>query len=313
MACTFALWVVKLIKTAKNIRNEPKINLFLQIFMLFLIFALNLTFVILLCLNKFNVFVWLNNTQVAIFAMFNFLLFVACLSVLLKATKSKNKKLATSSVILGSVGFSILILCLIFSNAFSSALKFVASLNNAMPAMFGAILLCLIKVDGKSLVNIADAFKNGVPWPSLIMCASTLALGSALSSNTIGLKAFIQTNLQNGLSGVSNVVLLIIFVIWPLIQTNLSSNMVTATLVSSVAVSILSASSLNLGAVVAIIGMLSAYAFATPPSMPHIAITASSGYATTSDMFKYGCLLMLISAIATIAIGYPIASLVLRG
>ena len=78
--------------------------------------------------------------------------------------------------------------------------------------------------------------------------------------------------------------------------------MVTATLVSSVAVSILSASSLNLGAVVSIIGMLSAYAFTTPPSMPHIAITASSGYATTSDMFKYGCLLMLITAIATIAV-----------
>lgn len=313
MVCTFVLWLVKLIKTAKNIKNEPKFALFLQIFVLFLIFALNLTFVILLCLNKFNVFVWLNNTQVAIFAMFNFLLFTSCLSVLLKGIKSKNKKIATSGIVLGGVGLVALILSLIFNNAFSSALKFVASLNNAMPAMFGAILLCLIKVDGKPLVNISDAFKNGVPWPSLVMCAGTLALGSALSSNTIGLKTFIQTNLQNSLSGVSNVVLLIIFIIWPLIQTNLSSNMVTATLVSSVAVSILSASSLNLGAVVSIIGMLSAYAFATPPSMPHIAITASSGYATTSDMFKYGCLLMLITAIATIAVGYPIASLILGG
>ena len=90
--------------------------------------------------------------------------------------------------------------------------------------------------------------------------------------------------------------------------------MVTATLVASVASTIIQSSSSNvcLPAIVSIIGMLSAYAFATPPSMPHIAITASSGYANAKQVLTYGLILMLISFIVSVCMGYPLATLILR-
>ena len=88
--------------------------------------------------------------------------------------------------------------------------------------------------------------------------------------------------------------------------------MVTATLVATIASSIMMnmpSSSLNINAVICLIGMMSSFAFATPPSMPHIAITAGSEYCTTKDVLIYGSTVMAISVLAALLIGYPLGLL----
>ena len=201
----------------------------------------------------------------------------------------------------------------LFKDIFPKSYDFINAYGTAMPAMFGTLILCIIRVDKKPLIDLADAFKNGVPWGSLIMCASTLILGTAMTSNQVGLKTFLQTNLSGALSNVPALLLVIIFSVWAMLQTNVSSNMVTATLVSAVASSIVISTGIdvNLSAVVCLIGMLSAYAFATPPSMPHIAIISGSEYCDTKSVLIYGSLLMLLSLIVSLCVGYPIATLVI--
>ena len=117
-----------------------------------------------------------------------------------------------------------------------------------MPPLLGTILLCIIRVDKKPLISVEDAFKNGVPWGSLIMCAATLALGEAIKNEDIGLITYLQSTLGNSLVSLPALVLLIIFALRAAVQTNLSSNMVTATLVATVASTILTStfSALNL-------------------------------------------------------------------
>lgn len=185
--------------------------------------------------------------------------------------------------------------------------------GTAMPPLLGTLALCIIRIKGKPLIEITDAFKNGVPWGSLIMCAGTLALGAAMTNDAIGLKAFLQDNLGSSLSNVPEILLLVIFALWAAVQTNLSSNMVTAQLVSTVAASILvgMSASLNLSVVVCIIGMLASFAFATPPSMPHIAIVAGSDYCDTKDVLILGTIVMVISVAASLLIGYPLGTLVM--
>ena len=89
--------------------------------------------------------------------------------------------------------------------------------------------------------------------------------------------------------------------------------MVTATLVATIAASIITSTtmSLNLNATICLIGMMASFAFATPPSMPHIAIAAGSDYCSTKDVLIYGSALMLISIIVAVFIGYPIGSALL--
>ena len=67
---------------------------------------------------------------------------------------------------------------------------------------------------------------------------------------------------------------------------------------------------LNLEATICIVGMLTSFAIATPPSMPHIAIIASSETCSTKDVFIYGSILMILSLIVSLLVSYPIGLLI---
>ena len=262
--------------------------------------------------NIFDVFSALNSTKCSFLILFMSLFALISIKSFIISLSEKRNILFKLSVFVVAVSLTILI-CL-FNKETLIVIDFIKNCKTAFPPIVGTILLCIICVDGKSLVNIGDAFKNGIPWSSLLMCAGTLALGAALTSNAIGLKAFLETNLTNALGGIPDLLLITIFVIWALIQTNLSSNMVTATLVATVANTVvlsLSSTTICLPAIVAIIGMLASYAFATPPSMPHIAITASSGYADTKEVFTFGTILMILVGVIAIFAGYPLAKIIL--
>lgn len=183
--------------------------------------------------------------------------------------------------------------------------------GTAMPPILGTIALCILRVNNQPLISIEEAFKKGVPWSSLIMCAATLALGSVLTSDSIGIKAFLESKISGGVSGMSFILIIIIFALWAALQTNLSSNMVTATLVATVASTIIPTvtTQINLTSLVCVIGMLASFAFATPPSMPHIAIVAGSDYCSTKDVLLYGGIMMGFSVLIALTVGYPIGLL----
>ena len=305
-----ALLCVKVIR--KSVQTKSKVNLILGIVYSSLLLVVTIASIVLLLTNTFNLFEYVNNTKIS------FLILGSVLALLFVLHKFINAVAQHKKYVVSLIGLICLTLIsaflIIFPNLVVTALDFINNCKTAFPPIVGTLLLCIIKIDNKPLVTIQDAFKNGIPWISLIMCAGTLTLGSALTNSSIGLKTYIETNLTSALGGLSQIVLLIIFVVWALIQTNLSSNMVTATLVSAVANTLLLgiSSTLVLPCVISIIGMLSAYAFATPPSMPHIAITTSSGYATTKDVFKFGLILMIISMIISLAVGYPLGALLMK-
>ncbi len=199
-----------------------------------------------------------------------------------------------------------------FKNAAPDFYNAINQYGTAMPPLLGTILLCVIRVKDKPLINITDALKNGVPWSALLMCAATLVLGVAMTDNNIGLSAWLQEKLGGSLAGLPAFLLLFIFALWAALQTNVSSNMVTATLVATVAAAIIRSTGvdLNVGAVACIIGMLASFAFATPPSMPHIAIVAGSDYCSTKDVLIYGSLLMVVSILVAMAT-YPLAAIMI--
>ena len=229
--------------------------------------------------------------------------------------KKSLQKLDKKDIITLIIFISVLVLWIvpsIFEFIYYPIYEFFNKYGTIMPPLLGTILLCVIRVEEKPLLEVGDAFKNGVPRASLIMCAATLALGEAIKSEDIGLITYLQTNLGNSLVSLSPIILLIIFALWAAIQTNLSSNMVTATLVGTVASTVIAStfSTLNLEATICIIGMLSSFAFATPPSMPHIAIISSSETLSTKEVFIYGLIIMLLSVLVTLLISYPIGLLI---
>ena len=161
-------------------------------------------------------------------------------------------------------------------------------------------------------MNFGEAISKGVSWPSLIMCAGTTALGAAITNSDIGVTAWISGVLSPITSHLPVMIMVLIFILWAAIQRNLSSNMVTATVVSAAALSVTAnITAVNVAALIVNIGMMSAFAFATPPAMPCVAIAVSSGWTNTKQMMVYGFIIMVVAVIISTLVGYPIAAALL--
>jgi len=124
----------------------------------------------------------------------------------------------------------------LIKGAFPAVAGFINQYGTAMPPLLGVIAMSIVHVDRKPLININEAMTKGVSWPSLILAASTLVLGFAMTNKDIGLTQFLTTSIAPLTQNLAPMLLVLLFVAWASLQSNVSSHMVTAQLVSSLAV-----------------------------------------------------------------------------
>ena len=206
-----------------------------------------------------------------------------------------NKPNKSEKIIL--IVFIIVVLMWILPSFPIDMLSNIKSLGIVFPPLLGVVALSIISYDGKPLLDFSDALKNGVNYPSIIMCAGALALASAITNNDIGILTYITNSLSAFLVNLDEFFIILIFALWAIIQTNFSSNLVTASVVTTAALAITSNLNIDVQQLVIVIGILASFSFATPSAMPCVAVATSSGYTPTSKMFIYGLITMLISVI----------------
>ena len=142
---------------------------------------------------------------------------------------------------------------------------------------------------------------------------ATLALGAAMTNKAIWLTTFLSDSIAPMTAGLSTVSLILLFSFWAGLQSNLSSHMVTAQLVPTLAVPVALASNgaLNAAAITAVIGLIASTGSAAPPAMPYVAVAGSSGWSDSTSLLKYGFLMMFVIILVATFIGYPIASAIM--
>lgn len=189
----------------------------------------------------------------------------------------------------------------------------ISKFGTAMPPLLGIIILSIIKQNRKPLINLNESMVKGVSWPSIIMVAATLSLGSAMTNKAIGLTTFLSATIAPITAGLSPVLLILLFATWAGLQSNFSSHMVTAQLVPTLAVPVALASggALSAAAITAVIGLIAATGSAAPSSMPYVAVAGSSGWSDSSKLLKYGLLMMLIIILIASFVGYPLANAIM--
>lgn len=190
----------------------------------------------------------------------------------------------------------------------------IKALGTSFAPLVGCGLLTLIKIEGKPLLNFNQALAKGVSWPSLLMCATTLALGASLTSPQIGLIKWLTNTLSPVAQNLPMLGLIIFFIAWACLESNLSSHIVTAQVVASLAVPIV-ATTISLPAalvIASLIGIGASLGSAAPPAMPFVAVACSSGWLTTKTMLKQGIIYTSIAIIILVALGYPLGLLILR-
>lgn len=218
-----------------------------------------------------------------------------------------RKEKITVTVFLGIC--ALWILPELVSGIFPGFASLVKSYGTVLPPMLGTVLLCVITVDGAPVMNLKKALSS-IPWLSVFMGASALALGSQMSSESIGLTSAISNALSPMLTNIPPLVFVAVMVFFTGFLTNVASNMVIVTLACTIAIPIASAMepAINTAALCAVIGATSAYAFATPPAMTTVALGIASGWTTTKELAKFGFLVLTLACLLLTFVSYPIAA-----
>lgn len=185
--------------------------------------------------------------------------------------------------------------------------------TTAMPPLLGCIILFLVNIDNEPVLNFKEVMSKGVLWAAIIMTGAATMLGSAITSDATGISAWLSAVLSPLTASMAPVVLLIFFVLWTIVETNFSSNIVTTTVVSAVALAVLPtlpAGSISIPAVVCLIGFGAAICNMTPAGQSTInTVAIGSGWTTAKDMFVWGGVFAVIALIVMCAAGYPLGSI----
>lgn len=181
----------------------------------------------------------------------------------------------------------------------------------AFPPMVGAAALAIIRVNKQPLIKLQDAISKGVFWPSLLIVAATLTLGSVLSMPETGVIDLIESFLTPILTGLTPLLMVLVFVVWAGVQTNFSSNLVTVSVVTTIAITIANTQAdfpINMAVLASLVGFMASLAFMTPPSMPYVAISIGSGWTSAKDAFLYGLYLLIVSSLSAVLVGYTLGN-----
>jgi len=198
----------------------------------------------------------------------------------------------------------------LIKDALPEVYKTINGWTTAMPPLLGCILLFLLTDKDEPILKFNDVMKNGVLWAAIVMTGAATMLGSALTNDAVGIKAWLSQTLSPVTGSLPAVGILIFFVIWVVLQTNFSSNIVTTNVVSSVALLViptLPEGTLSLPVIVSLVGFGAAICNMTPAGQSTInTVAIGSGWTETKDMFAWGGIFAVLAVIVMCAVGYPL-------
>ncbi len=187
--------------------------------------------------------------------------------------------------------------------------------TTAMPPLLGCILLFVIKVDGERILNFKEGTSKGILWGTILMTGSATWLGSCMTHGEIGLSTWLTETLAPLTASLPVTGMILFFMTWAIIETNFSSNIVTTTVVSSVALSVLSAlpaGTVSVGAVVCMVGICASVSNMTPAGQSTVnTVAIGSGWTTAKSMFIWGALFAAFSIIVLTFVTYPLGAFIL--
>lgn len=193
--------------------------------------------------------------------------------------------------------------------------KTINSWTTAMPPLLGCIILFMVKIDGQRILEFKEVTNKGILWGSILMTGAATWLGACLTNKTIGLSAWLTNTLSPLTAGLSVTGMIMFFMTWAILETNFSSNIVTTTVVSSVALSVLAAlpaGTVHIAPVVCMVGFAAGVCNMTPAGQSTVnTVAIGSGWTTARSMFVWGGIFAAMAILVLTFFAYPLGSIVM--
>ncbi len=193
--------------------------------------------------------------------------------------------------------------------------KTINSYTTAMPPLLGCIILFILKDKGERIMNFKEVTSKGILWGSILMTGAATWLGSCLTNKDVGISEWLTSTLQPLTANMPLSSMILFFMTWAILETNFSSNIVTTTVVSAVALSVLTsmpAGSVSVGSVLAMVGFAAAVCNMTPAGQSTInTVAIGSGWTSAKDMFIWGGVFAVMAILVLTYIGYPLGAMII--
>lgn len=184
-----------------------------------------------------------------VYAIFVYLM-VLTVKYILKCDLSKLEKLDAESlagedktpmtlqqkILLGS--FFVAMIYVVLSSFIPATTVFGAALAKIGTTGFFAlivVILCILRVDGQPLMNLGASLKNGVFWGVLLATGVMMTLAPALTSEQVGVSAFLNATVGVLLGQMPIALFVIVVIVFTCLLTGVFSNMSTAIIVITIA------------------------------------------------------------------------------
>ncbi|MBQ4402555.1 MAG: anion permease, partial [Synergistaceae bacterium] len=220
-------------------------------------------------------------------------------------------------IILGTMGLVVLLWVgpSLIRGTLPDLYKTINSYTTAMPPLLGCIILFILKDKGERIMNFREVTSKGILWGSILMTGAATWLGACLTNKDVGISEWLTTTLQPLTANMSLSAMILFFMTWAILETNFSSNIVTTTVVSAVALSVLTvmpAGTVSVGAVLAMVGFSAAVCNMTPAGQSTInTVAIGSGWTSAKDMFIWGGIFALMAVLVLTYIGYPLGAMII--
>jgi sodium-dependent dicarboxylate transporter 2/3/5 len=190
--------------------------------------------------------------------------------------------------------------------------SYLGSLGYSIPPLIGACLLCLIRVRGKPLLTFRQ-WMGGAAWGTIALIAAIMALKEVIGDPETGIPQLGAAAFEPLATGAPFFIYRLLGQLWVTIQTNLMSNMVSATLVYTIMVPAAIATGLGNQAALGWAIFAGARAgFALPSATTNTALVTGSGWVPIPFMARHGFIVSIGMVLLCVFVAYPWASFILR-
>lgn len=175
-------------------------------------------------------------------------------------------------------------------------------------AMLLVVVMCALKVDGKPILNFKEVCSKGMQWDVLMLTAVVMPLSSVLTADETGVTDFLLKVLSPLFEGRSAITFLMIAVFSAVIITNFAVNNV----VGAILLPVFYPFALQLGiaplALTSLLVFTCHFALLTPAASPMASLLhGNTQWCRTTDIYKYGFLIVISSMIVSWVVGIPYA------
>ena len=200
----------------------------------------------------------------------------------------------------------------LFLPSSNPVLAFLNQFSITFWALLAVVVLAVLRINNKPIINLKQNLEQGFPWGVILFISIGVLLGSAVSSDKVGLSAFVSNNLTPIVGGMSPVLIVLIFALVTTAITNFSSNVTTITVMTGVAVAVAnSVPSLNPVALALTTTMCGSLAFVLPSSFAPIAMLHMDENSDGGTVIRYGVLMVVVCSIVVALLSYNLVAAIM--